>query len=312
MRYINTLKEGDTITEKYLCKFKQELKNRNGKSYYALKLQDKTGMIDAKVWDINDHIGDFEVFDYIQIEGSVIVYQEEYQLNVRKISKSDPDELDPSDYIPATPHDIEGLLEDLAQLVSSVKNVYIRALLDSFFSKEEFLNDFKYHSAAKSVHHAYLGGLLEHTVTVAKIGESLCEHYPIANKELVIAGCLLHDIGKLYELSGFPENDYTDIGNMMGHIPIGTEMIHDQIQKIDHFPKELAMLLKHIMLSHHGEYEYGSPKRPKTIEAMIVHSADNVDSRIKMVEEVLLADSSNDTYAGYNRILNRNIRKTTF
>lgn len=312
MKYINTLREGDTITEQYLCKFKQELKNRNGKPYYSLKLQDKTGTIEAKVWDINNHVEDFEVFDYIEIDASVIVYQEEYQLNVQKIRKSSVEELNPSDYIPSTPKDIHVLLEDLNQLVSSVKNVYIRRLLESFFSKEEFIKEFKYHSAAKSVHHAYLGGLLEHTVTVAKIGASLCEHYPIANKELVVAGCLLHDIGKLKELSQFPENDYTDIGNMMGHISIGVEMIHDHMKEIEDFPAELEMLIKHIILSHHGEYEFGSPKRPKTIEAMIVHSADNTDSRIKIVEEVLLADTGKSDYAGYNRILNRNIRKSKF
>ncbi len=312
MKYINTLRDGDTITEKYLCKFKQELKNRNGKAYYALKLQDKTGMLEAKVWDINKSIGDFEVFDYIEVEGSVIVYQEEYQLNVQKITKVDPDEIDQSDYIPATLKDIDVLVEDLNTLISSVKNVYIRGLLDSFFQDEAFMKEFRTHSAAKSVHHGYLGGLLEHTVTVAKIGASLCEHYPIANKELVIAGCLLHDIGKLHELSGFPENDYTDMGNMMGHIPMGVEMIHDHIREIENFPAELGLLIKHIILSHHGEYEYGSPKRPKTIEAMIVHTADNTDSRIKIVEEVLLADTSDSNYAGYTRVLNRNIRKSSF
>ena len=312
MKYINTLKEGDTITEKYLCKFKQELKNRNGKPYYAVKLQDKTGMIEAKIWDINSNIGEFVVFDYVQVEGSVILYQEEFQLNVQKMSKADPEGLDPSDYIPATPKDIEVLLEDLNKLILRVKNTYMRQLLESFFLKETFIKEFKYHSAAKSVHHAYLGGLLEHTVTVAKIGESLCEHYPIANKELVIVGCLLHDIGKLHELSGFPENDYTDMGNMLGHIPMGVEMIHDHMKAIENFPAELGILIKHIILSHHGEYEFGSPKRPKTIEAMIVHSADNTDSRIKIVEEILLADTSDNRYAGYNRILNRNIRKTSF
>ena len=312
MRYINTLKEGDMVSEKYLCKFKQQLKNRNGKPYFSLKLQDKTGVIEAKVWDINSNIDHFEAYDYIQIDGNVILYQEEFQLNVQKITKSSEGELDPADYIPATPKNINVLLEQLKELVGSVRNVYIKKLLESFFLDEEFIREFKYHAAAKSVHHAYLGGLLEHTVTVAKIGENLCEHYPIANKELVIAGCLLHDIGKLQELSKLPEGDYTDHGNMLGHIAIGTEQIHDHIKKINNFPPELETLIKHIMLSHHGEYEYGSPKRPKTIEAMIVHCADNTDSRIKIIEEVLVADTSNDTYAGYNRILNRNIRKTIF
>ena len=174
------------------------------------------------------------------------------------------------------------------------------------------MKTFQYHSAAKSVHHGYLGGLLEHTVTVGKIGASLCEHYPIANKDLVIAGCLLHDIGKVHELSPFPENDYTDMGNMLGHIPMGVEMIHDQMKEIPNFPADLGLLIKHMILSHHGEYEFGSPKRPKTIEAMIVHTADNTDSRIKIVEEVILADTSDNNYAGYTRVLNRNIRKSAF
>lgn len=312
MQYINTLREGASVSEHYLCKFKQQLKNRSGKPYYSLKLQDKTGTIEAKVWDINNNIDNFEVNDYIKIEGNVIVYQEEYQINVQKIRKSIDGEFDPKDYIPSTRKNIDVLLAQLKQLIGSVKNVYIRRLLESFFYNEEFLKDFKDHSAAKSVHHCYLGGLLEHSVTVAKIGEGLCDYYEGANKELVIAGCLLHDIGKLYELSKFPENDYTDIGNMLGHITIGVEMISEHVRSIPNFPKELEMLIKHIIISHHGEYEYGSPKRPKIIEAMIVHCADNTDARIKMVEEMLIADQSQGDYVGFNRILNRNIRKSTF
>lgn len=312
MQYINTLREGAPVSEHYLCKFKQQLKNRSGKPYYSLKLQDKTGTIEAKVWDINNNIDNFEVNDYIKIEGNVIVYQEEYQINVQKIRKSIDGEFDPKDYIPSTRKNIDVLLAQLKQLIGSVKNVYIRRLLESFFYNEEFLKDFKDHSAAKSVHHCYLGGLLEHSVTVAKIGEGLCDYYEGANKELVIAGCLLHDIGKLYELSKFPENDYTDIGNMLGHITIGVEMISEHVRSIPNFPKELEMLIKHIIISHHGEYEYGSPKRPKIIEAMIVHCADNTDARIKMVEEMLIADQSQGDYVGFNRILNRNIRKSTF
>ncbi len=312
MKFINTFKEGDIISEKYLCKFKQQLTNRNGKSYYSLKLQDKTGVIEAKVWDINKSIEHFEVYDYIHIEGTVILYQEEYQLNVKSISRSSEGELDPADYIPATPKNIDLMLEELKELICDIKNVYIRRLLESFFHNEKFISEFKYHAAAKSVHHAYLGGLLEHTVTVAKIGKDLCAHYPIANEDLVVAGCLLHDIGKLTELAKLPSGDYTDLGNMLGHIMIGTEQIHDHIKEIENFPPVLETLIKHMIISHHGEYEYGSPKRPKTIEAMIVHSADNMDSRIKMFEEILLADVSKDDYAGYNRILNRNIRKSTF
>lgn len=312
MQYINTLKEGTPVSEHYLCKFKQQLKNRSGKPYYSLKLQDKTGIIEAKVWDINNRIDNFEVYDYIKVEGNVIVYQEEYQINVQSIRKSMEGEIDPKDYIPSTRQNIEMLLTQLNRLVGSVKNVYIRSLLENFFKDEHFIKQFKEHSAAKSIHHSYLGGLLEHSITVAKIGENLCNYYAEANKELVIAGCLLHDIGKLYELSQFPENDYTDAGNMLGHITIGVELLSERISQIPNFPKELAMLLKHIIISHHGEYEYGSPKRPKIIEAMIVHCADNTDARVKMFEEMLQADQSRDDYIGYNRVLNRNIRKSTF
>ncbi|MHC1747705.1 MAG: 3'-5' exoribonuclease YhaM family protein [Cellulosilyticaceae bacterium] len=309
MSLISSLKPNETIKGYYLCKYKQILKNKTGKEYGALRLQDKTGSVDAKIWAFHSGINDFEVEDVVLIEGEVILYQDNLQLNISKLQKAKPEEYDLTQFIPSTTKDVDVLEKELFALIDSVENSYIKKLLEEIFYDEAIYSVFMKNGAAKSVHHAYLNGLLEHTVTVAKIGNYLSDLYTGVNKDCVIAGCLLHDIGKIYELSSFPKNDYTDEGQLLGHIVMGAEKIHDVARTIEQFPKEIELLLKHIILAHHGEYEYGSPKRPKCIEAMIVHLADNTDSKVKMVEEMLMGSPDEDQYAGYNKILNRNIRK---
>ena len=194
--------------------------------------------------------------------------------------------------------------------IEQVENHYLKQLLEAIFYEDEIFNAFTKHSGGKSVHHAYLSGLLEHTITVTKIGIQLAELYDGVCKDFVIAGCLLHDIGKLKELTPFPKNDYSDEGQLLGHLVIGTEMVHDVARSIEGFPEEIERILKHILIAHHGEYEYGSPKRPKCLEAMIVHLADYSDSRLKMMEELL--ESNHDTpYAGYHKVLTRNILRVS-
>ena len=217
------------------------------------------------------------------------------------------------DYIPCTDQDIEGMLEKLKIYIDKVENIYLKKLLQSFFlSDAEFFNKFIHHSAAKSVHHSYMGGLLEHTLTVVSIAEFLASKYKQVNKDLVIAGAMLHDVGKIKELSDFPSNDYTDSGQLLGHIVMGAEMVGEKIKKISDFPESLELLIKHCILAHHGEFEFGSPKRPKIIEAMIIHCADNSDAKIKLFEESIQADSFQGEWVGYNRMLGRNIRKSDF
>ena len=313
MRYIIDLREGDNVMEHYLCKQKQILKSRAGKSYLSLKLQDKTGIIDAKVWDLNDSIHEFSEYDFIKIDGTVLIYQNEYQLNIRRIRKSIEGEYDPKDYIPSTNKDIDQLYQSLLDYIPTIKNTYIKKLIQSFFVEDlEFIKEFKNHSAAKNIHHSYMGGLLEHTLSVVEICDFLSTHYEGVSRDLLLATAMFHDIGKLHELSRFPTNDYTDDGQLIGHVIIGMEMVSRKIDTIEGFPPTLANLIKHSLLAHHGELEYGSPKRPKTIEAFILHCADNTDAKIKMFEEMLSTVPQEDSWLGYQKIFGRNLRRTDF
>ncbi|WP_054743595.1 3'-5' exoribonuclease YhaM family protein [Cellulosilyticum ruminicola] len=306
---ISALKPQETVKGTYLCKYKQILKNKNGKDYCTIRLQDCTGTIDGKIWSMHSGIMPFDVDDVVEVEGEVILYQENLQFNVSTIKKVEEGQYNLKDYLPHTKKDINQLETDLLAMIDCVEDNYIKNLLESIFCEESIYERFIQHSAAKSVHHAYLSGLLEHTVTVTKIGMKMADLYNHVKKDYVIAGCLLHDIGKLYELTPFPKNDYSDEGQLIGHLVMGAEIIHDKARKIQGFPRETEILLKHIIISHHGEYEYASPKRPKCIEAMIVHLADYSDSKLKMLEEMFQTVPIEDEYIGYNKILGRNIRQ---
>lgn len=309
MMTISALKPQETIKGTYLCKYKQVLKNKNGKDYCTVRFQDCTGTVDGKIWSFHNGIMPFEVDDVVEVEGEVILYQENLQLNVNSIKRAEEGTYNLKDYLPHTKKDVDILENELLGIIDQVENPFIKKLLESIFCEESIYERFVNHSAAKSVHHAYLSGLLEHTVTVTKIGMHMAGLYEGVKKDFVIAGCLLHDIGKLYELTPFPKNDYSDEGQLIGHLVIGAEIIHDKAREIPDFPKEAEMLLKHIVIAHHGEYEYASPKRPKCIEAMIVHLADYSDSKLKMLEEMLQAAPIDECYIGYNKILGRNIRQ---
>lgn len=313
MRYISDLKIDETVVEHYLCKKKQTLKSRAGKNYLSLLLQDKTGTINAKVWELNNQIQSFEENDFIKIDGTVLSYQNEPQLNIRKIRRSEEGEYNPMDYIPSTDKNIEELYKKIVNIINSLENQYIKILLENIYIKNNELRErFKIHSAAKSMHHSYMGGLLEHSLSICEIFDFLSKHYSNVNRDILIASALLHDVGKMFELSPFPDNDYTDDGQLLGHIIIGTELVTKETNKIENFPHQLKSLLKHSIISHHGEYEFGSPKRPKTIEAFILHCADELDAKVKMYEDAILADNTNGNWVGYHKMLARNIRKTTF
>ena len=313
MRYLNELKEGETVVEHYLCKSRQVLKSRAGKSYLSLKLQDKTGTVDAKVWDLNNEIKSFEENEFIKIEGLVLVYQNEIQLNVKKIRRSQEGEYDPMDYIPCTEKNIKEMFKELLAYINTVKNPHIKKLLEEIFINDEKISKtFLSHSAAKSIHHGYMGGLVEHTLSVVQICDFMSGRYKYVNRDILIACAMLHDIGKTKELSEFPTNDYTDEGQLLGHIFIGAELISKVASNIDGFPPALENIMKHCILAHHGEYEYGSPKLPKTIEAFILHCADNMDAKVKAIEELIASDSTQGNWVGYQKMLQRNIRKSEF
>ena len=311
MRYISDLHEGDQVSEIYLCKTKSPGTSKFGKSYYSLTLQDKTGMIDGKVWELTNAIGHFEAMDYILVRGQVTSYQGSNQLNIQQIRKAQEGEFDMADYMPSTKKDIDGMFKELLAMISKTKNQYLKQLAEKIFIEDKnFAREFKVHSAAKSVHHGYIGGLLEHSLSVAKVCESYASLYPQLNRDLIVMCALWHDMGKVEELSSFPENDYTDEGQLIGHIVIGVEMIDDAIRSIPDFPEKIGNELKHCIVAHHGELEYGSPKKPALAEAMALNLADSADAKLQTLTELFKNKKGTD-WLGFNRLFESNIRKTS-
>lgn len=313
MRFIESIKENDVVMDHYLCSSKQVLKTRAGKTYYSIRLQDKTGTIDGKIWDLNDGIGHFDQGDYIKVDGSVVTFQGGLQLNVRRIRKSEEGEFDPKDYVPASKYDIDEMFKEFVGYINKVENKYVNQLLKEFFvTDRDLAKKFKEHGAAKTVHHNFFGGLLEHTLGILRICDFLADSYPQVNRDVLFAGAFLHDIGKTEELSELPIVDYTDEGQLLGHIIIAVEWINEKAAKIPGFPKPLLNMIKHCVLAHHGELEYGSPKKPAILEAVLLHYADNIDAKIMTFSTILGQTEESDDWAGYQRLFESNIRKTRF
>lgn len=313
MRFIQDLREDDFINnEIYLCKSKQTLTGKSGKSYVSLILQDKTGTIDAKIWDLNSEVKQYEVMDFVHIDARVTSFQNNLQLSISRIYKGHEGEYYPEDYFPVTGKDIEAMYGEIKEFVQAIKDPNLKTLAESFFmNDQDFIKKFKNHSAAKSVHHGFVGGLLEHTLSVVKLCEYYSKSYPILNKDLLITAGLFHDIGKIEELSSFPENDYTDDGQLLGHIFIGANKINNAIQNMNKFPQKLSNELIHCILSHHGELEYGSPKKPATAEAMALHFADNTDAKLQTMTELLNSGDPRVEWMGYQKLFESNIRRST-
>ena len=301
------------IADVYLCKNKQIALTKNGKEYGNLVMQDKTGTIDAKIWDLGSPgVGKFETMDYVHVEADVTLFQNSFQLNVRRIRRAQEGEYVEADYLPVSKKDIKKMYEELLGYIRSVKNPYLQKLLCGYFVENAaFAKAFQFHSAAKTVHHGFVGGLLEHTLSVTRLCDYYAGYYPMINRDLLLTAAIFHDIGKTRELSRFPENDYTDDGQLLGHIIIGTEMVGESIRSIPGFPEKLATELKHCILAHHGELEYGSPKKPALLEALALNFADNTDAKMETMIEALQSGGENKGWLGYNRLLESNIRKTT-
>lgn len=311
MRYIGELREGENVNDIYFCKVKQILKTKAGKSYYSMILQDKTGTIDAKVWDLSNAIEHFDAMDYIAVVGQMTSFQGNLQLNISRIRRASDGEYNVDDYMPMTKKNREEMYKEVVALVDSVKEEHLNKLLKMFFVEDkDWVKKFVNHSAAKSVHHGFIGGLLEHTLGVAKMCDYMASNYPIINRDLLITAALFHDIGKLDELASFPINDYTDEGNFLGHIYMGAEVIGEKVKEIPGFPKALELELKHCILAHHGELEFGSPKKPAIVEAMALNFADNADAKLETFTEILSSSNESETWLGFNRFFESNIRRS--
>lgn len=310
MKKIQEFQEGDRISQVLLCQRKTEATTKAGKNYYSLVLQDSSGTIDGKVWELTNAIEDFDQADFIYVDGQVIVYNGQNQLNISRIRKAQENEYDQGDFFPKSERDPKEMLAEIQNLVSSVKEPHLNALLSSFYMKDTaFIESFLAHSAAKSIHHGFIGGLAEHTLGVANLCDSLASLYPFLNRDLLITAALFHDIGKVRELSCFPSNDYTDEGQLIGHIIIGYQMVSERMKTIPDFPQELGEELLHCILAHHGELEYGSPKKPAIPEALALSLADLTDARMETIKETTAAAQPGE-WVGYSRALESNVKRT--
>ena len=311
MHYIANMQEGNSIRDIYYCKQKNNAVTKNGKDYWNVILQDKTGTMDAKVWDIaSPSIVDFDAGNFVFIYGEVTSFNGALQITVKQSRVAKEGEYNPAEYFPMTSKNVEEMWEKLLGFIDSVKNPHLNALLNKFFVEDTALTErFKKNSAAKSVHHGFIGGLLEHTLSVTENCDYMAGHYPVLNRDLLISAALLHDIGKIKELSLFPENDYTDEGNLLGHIVIGAQMVDEKAKEIPDFPKTLKAELEHCILAHHGKLEFGSPKVPALVEAIALNFADDMDAKIETFTEIADHTVSKD-WQGYNRLFESNIRLT--
>ena len=313
MNFIREMQPGDRVHDIYLCKQRNPAVTKNGKNYDNCILQDSSGQIDAKVWEPDSNgIDDFAAMDFVEITGDVSSFNGALQISIKRARQVDASLVDTSLYFPVSDKDNDTMWNELMSFADSVNEPHLKALLDTFFRQDtEFVGVFRKSSAAKSIHHSFIGGLLEHTLGVVKLCDMYCSYRSSLDRDLLITAAIFHDIGKTKELSPFPYNDYTDEGQFMGHIVTGAEMINDGIKKIEGFPESLRLRLIHCILAHHGEYEFGSPKKPAILEALALHYADNTDAKLQSFEEALeAAPQTGSGWLGFNRLFESNIYKS--
>ena len=305
--YVSEIKDRDQVNSVFLVKEKTMAMAKNGKPYMTLHLMDKSGEIEGRVWDNVDVISAyFEKDDFISIHSKASVYLGKMQLIISELSRVPDNVVDLADFLPESERDTEEMVEELRVLLSTIAEGHLSGLLFAFFQDPAFMSLYRIAPAAKGMHHVYLGGLLEHSLAVAKLVDLISPLYPGLNRDLMIAGALLHDVGKVREMTYLRSFDYTDEGKLLGHITIGTEMVQEKISAIPGFPLELAMLVKHMILSHHGQYEFGSPKRPKTIEATVLNYLDDLDSKINGIRTHIRKEPvSQSRWTAYHRLYDR-------
>lgn len=304
--YVNQIKERDRVSSIFLVRDKITAMAKNGKPYMTLKLMDSTGEVEAKVWDRIDELSShFNADDFIRVEAKASVYMGKMQLIVQQLEKVADESVDIGDFLPVSSRSAEEMRNELDQMLDSLENPYIRDLLRSFFDDPEFYRLYSRAPAAKSMHHTYIGGLLEHSLAVAALALDVAKRYPQVDRDLLISGAMLHDVGKVQELSFDRSFGYTDEGKLLGHIVMGVQMIEDHVRAIPGFPAELSMKIKHLLLSHHGQYDFGSPKRPKFLEAVILNFIDDLDSKINAVQLHVEKEQQDHGWTSYHRLFDR-------
>lgn len=303
--WVKNIKVDDQVRGLYLAKVKRVGLTKKGEPFLSITLSDHTGEIEARVWERADEFSSvFVEGDILEVEGYASSYRGQIQLTLSNLKVSE-DGGDPILFLEATSKNVSEMMTSLRRMAREIKNPHLKALIDRFLSDRRFVSLFKKAPAAKNFHHSYLGGLLEHTHSVCEMSRSAAEHYPELHKDLLLAGALLHDIGKIKELKYDRVIDYTDEGRLLGHLILGVAMVDEKLVGMKSFPQGLSLRLKHLILSHHGQYEFGSPKRPKFLEAFALHLIDDLDAKMNGLSRFMKRDRQEGAWTDFNRLFER-------
>jgi len=299
--------ENKVITSSFVVVSKQVKPKKNGEPYLALTLGDRTGQIEAKMWDnVEEFLDAFEQDDFLKIKGLINKYKNRFQLTIHKLRRMEEGEIDFADYLPKTTKDIGELWHELADFVATLKNPHLKALVESFMADPEIAERYRNAPAAKTLHHAYIGGLLDHVVSLFRSCDLICRNYPQVNRDLLLTGAFLHDIGKIQELTYNRSFSYTTRGQLLGHMIIELELLQAKLAKLPDFPAELKTLLEHLIISHHGQYDFGSPKLPMFPEALMLHYLDDLDSKMEAMRAHFAREAELEgPWTSYNASLGR-------
>ena len=304
--------ENKNIVTSFVVSSKQIKAKKNGDPYLALTLMDRTGQIEAKMWDnVTEVLEAFDQDDVIKVKGLINKYNNRWQLTIHKVRRMEESEVEYADYLPKTTKDVNELWKTLAEFVASMQDEHLRTLLESFMADPEIATAYRNAPAAKTLHHAFIGGLLDHVVSLFRSCNLMVQNYPQVNRDLLFCGAFLHDIGKIHELAYSRSFSYTTEGQLLGHMIIELEMLHKKIALIDGFPAEKKILIEHLIISHHGHYEFGSPKLPMFPEALLLHYLDDLDSKMESMRAQFEREAGQESaWAGYNPSLARPLLNT--
>jgi 3'-5' exoribonuclease len=285
--YAADIRENQLVDAMFLVASKNHGVTKGGSSYLTLKLLDRSGEIEGRVWDRADDLArGFDKNDFVRVRGQATLYQGRIQIRVQDVIRVEESKVASEDFLPKSANDPEGMLAELQTILRGIKNPHLLALAEACFADDELMRLLKQAPGAKTIHHPYLSGLLEHTLSLLKLILKVVENYRGVDVDLLLIGGFLHDIGKIYEFSFDRALDYTDAGQLLGHLVMEVELVTRKIETIPEFPADLALLVKHMLVSHHGAYEFGSPKLPQTLEAVILHSLDDLDGKIQAIQNM--------------------------
>jgi 3'-5' exoribonuclease len=305
-QFIKDLQAGDSIDDIFVLFEKSLSRKRDGSPFLNLVVSDKTGSMKAVMWeDVQPVSEQVNAGDFVRVKGMVNEYRGAPQLVIKEMAPRPGDGFDPVDFLPSTARDTDRMFERLKQITGSIESECLRRLIEAFWNDGEFVQQFKSAPAAKKMHHAYVGGLLEHTLSMSILVDRIAGHYGGVDRDLLLAGTMLHDVGKTREFEFTTRIDYSDEGRLLNHIVIGLQMIDERVRDIHPFPEELLFLLKHLVVSHHGSREFGSPEPPKTIEAVLLNYIDEIDAKVSGIRDFISSEDPNSSWTSYHRIFDR-------